>query len=49
MSQRNEEETEKITNNEPNDNGHDNKTKEADEIEKPYVPLPPYKPPIPYP
>lgn len=48
MSQQNEEETDKVTKNEPNDNRQDNKTKEEVEKEKPYVPPPPYKPPIPY-
>lgn len=49
MSQKNEKETEKVTNNEPNDNEKDSKTKEEVKKEKPYVPPPPYKPPIPYP
>lgn len=49
MSQQNEKETEKVTNNEPNDHGKDNKTKEALLKEKPCVPPPQYKPPIPYP
>lgn len=49
MSQQNEKETSKVINNEPNDNMKDNKTKEAVEKEKPYVPPPSYKPPIPYP
>lgn len=49
MSQKNEKETEKVTNNEPNDNGQDNKMKEAVLNEKLYVPPPPYKPPILYP
>lgn len=49
MSQQNEKETKKVTNNEPNDHGKDNKTKEAVMKEKLCVPPPPYKPPIPYP
>lgn len=49
MSQQNDKETKRVKNNEPNDDGQDNKTKEVVRKEKPYVSPPPYKPPISHP
>lgn len=39
--------TEKV--NEPTNDGKEDKSREAEDKETPYVSLPPYKPPIPYP